>query len=97
MDLAAISRATPRFHDYGPGGCQPKSWVIEVSDDETNWTEIDRKVDNDELDDVHVIRTFSVEKSIEARFIRMRQIDTNHGGWDQFALCAFELFGTLTE
>jgi hypothetical protein len=39
------------------GGENPKSWVIEVSDDGTNWTEIDRKVDNAELNGKNLCRS----------------------------------------
>jgi hypothetical protein len=72
-----------------------KSWVIEVSDDGRNWTEIDRRMNNSDLNDRNVIQTYQVQKSVECRFFRLRQIEKNHRGYDHIVIASFEVFGTL--
>jgi hypothetical protein len=72
-----------------------KSWVIEVSDDGREWTEIDRRENNNELNAKNVIKTFQVQKSVECRFFRLRQIDKNHRGYHHIVISSFEVFGTL--
>jgi hypothetical protein len=47
--------------------CHPKSWVIEVTNDESGmkaWTEIDRRVNNNELNGKHVVRTFEISPPV---------------------------------
>jgi hypothetical protein len=74
-----------------------KSWVIEISDDGTKWTEIDRRENNDDLDGQNIVYPFSISAGRDARFIRLRQIGKNHiGGWC-IMISAFEIFGTLIE
>jgi hypothetical protein len=82
---------------YGEGEEDLKSWVIEGSNDGKRWMELDRRVNNWELNSPDVIRTFQVTKSEECRIVRLRQIDQNHAGSDCICICSFELFGSLIE
>jgi hypothetical protein len=75
----------------------PKSWLVEVSSDGTNWTEIDHRENNAELNDRNVTRTFQVSQSEEGRFIRLVNIGRNHHGNDCLSISGFEVFGTLIE
>jgi hypothetical protein len=73
-----------------------KSWVLEVSNDGSNWTEVDRHVDNSDLNGTSLIGTYSILGQVhESRFVRLRQIGKNHSGYDFLAVSGFELFGTL--
>ena len=44
----------------GPGSCHLKSWVIEVSNDGSSWTEIDRRDNNHDLNNRTVTQNFKV-------------------------------------
>jgi hypothetical protein len=74
-----------------------KSWLVELSSDGTNWTEIDRRENNPELNDRNVTRTFPVSKSKDGRFIRIVNIGRNHHGNDCLSISGFEVFGTLID
>ena len=86
---------------WGPGCAHPKSWVLEVSNDgsEGSWKEVDSRKDNNDLNDSHVIRNFSLgtPQSGAFRFVRLRQTGNNHCGRIRLAICALELFGTLSK
>jgi hypothetical protein len=71
----------------------------EGSLDFVNWTEIDRKTDNNDFDfkDRNVTASFAVSKSAECRFIRLTQTGKRHCGDDCLYIVAFEFFGTLLE
>jgi hypothetical protein len=83
-----------------------KSWVVESSLDGVNWIEIDRKTDNEDLNErrniltrtnTHHLASFAVANSTECRFIRVAQTAKNHIGNDRLTIRAFEVFGTLIE
>ena len=92
-----------RSNDDGPGRAHLKSWVIEVSNDGSSWTEIDRRDNNDELNAQYVIANFTISKvpSESFRFFRLRQTGKNHSD-DHYSryyvyITALEIFGTLFE
>jgi hypothetical protein len=74
-----------------------KSWVIEGSTDQINWTEIDRQNANENLNADHSVATFPVANAVECCFIRLTQAGKNRLGNDQLVIWAFEIFGTLFE
>jgi hypothetical protein len=89
-----------------------KSWVVESSLDFVNWTEIDRKTDNQAFKNGLETASFGVSNSAESRFIRLTQTHKTHRGDDYLAILAlgrnynrdnylligaFEFFGTLLE
>jgi hypothetical protein len=85
---------------WGVNSYHPKSWVIEVSNDRSNgnsWVEIDRRMNNQDLNGPGIVQTFSISRrpSDEFRFIRLRQIGVNHHGGHYLCLAAFEIFGQL--
>ena len=58
-----------------PGGHHLKSWVIEVSNDGSSWTEIDRRDNNNDLNHRYAIANFKIfpVPSDCFRFFRLRQ------------------------
>jgi hypothetical protein len=69
---------------------------MEISNDGSNWTEVDRRVDNSDLNGNGLIGTYSISGQVsESRFVRLRQIGKNHCGLDHVGVSGFELFGTL--
>jgi hypothetical protein len=79
------------------GNWNPRSWVVEISDDRQSWTEIDRQQKNSDLDGARLVRVFEVSKKHQGRYIRLRQIGANHTGTNNLFLSTFEVFGNLRE
>ena len=81
-------------------GCNHlKSWVVELSNDGSSWTEVDRRDNNYDLNEKHVIRNFKLSRvpNESFRFIRLRQTGPNHWGMYWLKLTSWEIFGTLCE
>jgi hypothetical protein len=72
-----------------------KSWVIEVSDDGSSWTEADRRENCDDLCAQNVVRLFPVRKPSTGRYVRLHQIGLNSSGSFHTVISGFELFGAL--
>jgi hypothetical protein len=84
--------------DYGGvGGSHLKSWLIETSMNESNWTVVDERRDNADLNDQNVTRAFAVSVSQQCRFIRLVMLGKNHAGWYGLRISSFEIFGSLIE
>jgi hypothetical protein len=72
-----------------------KSWVIEVSEDGFDWTVVDQKKDNDELNGTNIIKVFGLESEAEGRLVRLRQTGPAHSGKYFIAISGFELYGSV--
>jgi hypothetical protein len=73
-----------------------KSWVVESSLDGKAWTEIARKNDTIDFNDIGwLTASFPVSKSTEFRFIRLTQTGKNYCEYDCLVIGGFEIFGTL--
>lgn len=90
-----LSHYTLKSYEGQVNDSHLKSWVIEGSNDGVNWTELDRREDNNELNGKFKAKTFKCQRIMESRRIRLRQIGKNHAGNDILTLCGLELFGTL--
>jgi hypothetical protein len=98
MELRVIpSDYAIQTHDSPRDSAHLKSWVIDGSIDGMNWIELDRRTNNSHLNGSHLIRSFSISKSIECRFIRVRQTGKNHQTNDRLKFYHFEVFGALLE
>jgi hypothetical protein len=82
--------------------CSLKSWVVEGSNDGTNWTEIDRRTNNQVFRATYGISqsnwniaSFTCQAPVEFRFLRLTQTGPRHNGNDYLVLQAVEFFGTL--
>jgi hypothetical protein len=84
-------------YDGNPGNYNLRSWVIEGSIDGSNWVEIDRRDNNNELNGKNISRQFAISHPDEFQMIRLRQTGKNHAGHDYLIFCAFEIFGTLLD
>jgi hypothetical protein len=73
-----------------------RSWVVESSVDGDAWTEIDRKMDNQDFKNGGTA-SFAVSNSAECRFIRLTQTGRNGYENDHLDMTAFEIFGALRE
>ena len=103
-------RVTPRSYSVMSAGGLPgwehlKSWVIEVSNDGHSWTEIDRRDNNNDLNNKFATVNFEISHipSEVFRFFRLRQTGLNHfcrnnqPGNYKVNIQALEIFGTLFE
>jgi hypothetical protein len=61
---------TTRTHEYGPGGSNLKSWLIETSVDGESWREVAGEENNKQLNGTYFTSTFPVSSGGECRFIR---------------------------
>lgn len=78
-------------------GYNLRNWVVEVSDDGTDWTTVDTRNDDLALQENSTTGTFNIAKHVECQYIRVRQTGKNHDGHTELYVHAFELFGTLIE
>jgi hypothetical protein len=84
-----------RTWEMGPNYGHLKNWAVEGSDDGAMWTEIDRRENNNDLNDKATVKTFAVVRSGSFRRIRLRQTGPNHRGNNYLFLSAFEIFGAI--
>ena len=86
-----------RSYQGGPGWYHLRSWVIEVSNDGSSWTEIDRRDHNNDLNGFCVTQNFKISlvPTESFRLFRLRQTGKNHKGSYVLALTSLEVFGTL--
>ena len=83
---------------YGHEGCgHLKNWVLEVSDDDNNFTEIDRRENCDLLNGELKTATFEVSHSTPARFVRLRQTGKNWHDDNDLNLNQIEFSGFICE
>jgi hypothetical protein len=81
----------------GIGGQSPKSRIVEASEDDEKWVEIDQTEDNGELNGMRVTATFGVLLKRECRFLRFVNMGRHHWGADELRIAAWEVFGSLLE
>jgi hypothetical protein len=69
---------------------RPRQWVIEGSNGDGNWIELDNQMD---VDREVAIVAFQIAKPIGVRMVRIRQTGPNWENNDVLQFCGFELFG----
>ena len=75
-----------------------KNWILEVSNDEKNWTEIDEHSNYDGLNGNNIIKTFNVKPNNFSRFVRIRQTGDYYGYPNVFLVIkSIEFYGKLSE
>jgi hypothetical protein len=85
-------------HDGYKGSNNPRDWVVEVSNDASNWVKIDQQSGNRDLDGKNVTKLFQVtDQCPESRCVQIRQLGPTHSGKNFLVVSRFELFGWLTD
>jgi hypothetical protein len=72
-----------------------RSWVIEGSEDQVQWVELDQRNNDGGLNGPKSICSYEVRTVMECRFIRLRATGPNWYGNNHVNLEAFEVFGGL--
>lgn len=85
------------FHALPNEGAHPKSWVIEGSNDNHDWTILDKQKDCPLLNGMNLVHTFSIKNPEEKdfRFIRIRQTMCNWVFSDCLCIDSIEFYGYL--
>jgi hypothetical protein len=91
------SHYTVQTANYSRNWDHLKNWVVEGSNNVGSWTELDRRVDNGDLNEPGAIRTFAVARTAEVHMIRLRQTGPNHRNRNDLVILALEIFGSLME
>jgi hypothetical protein len=82
--------------DIGAFYINPRSWVIEVSDDGVSWREVSRETNDENLNGANLSHSFSISNPTISRFLRFRQFAT-HCSFHYLTFQHFELFGDLKQ
>ena len=92
-----VTHYTLKSGTNGENEENPKSWVIEGSNDNSKWDILDEKRNNSILNGKNLVHTFEIEKQKqkEYKYIRMKQTDKNWYNNDDLMLSAFEIHGKL--
>lgn len=77
-----------------------KNWVIEVSEDGSNWFEIDRRKNDESLNEPRKSNVFDVQNPNNNfyRYLRLRQIGTSHYNCENcniFSISRFDFYGQI--
>ena len=86
---------SPISYSIRSGACAyPRSWVLEVSNDGSNWTVVDRRRMNKDLNAPYVTRNFVIDPRPQGsyRFIRFCMTGKNEKGLNEFLMTSFEIF-----
>ena len=92
-----LDRYTLKTYYGSEGNSHLKNWVLEVSDDDNNFTEIDRHENCGLLNGNLKTATFEVSHSTPARFVRLRQTGLNWHGNNYLVLNQIEFSGFICE
>lgn len=86
-----------KTYPYAANDQHPKSWVIEVSNDNSSWFIVDEINNCSYLNRRSVSHTFKIKNqtSQKFRYIRMRLTGPNWLGKNSLAIKSFEVYGTL--
>ena len=79
----------------GAGNCYPTTWEIEGSDDNVQWTIIDKKTKVKTLCGPGKIGIFTCDPSKKYKYIRIKQNGENNAGQHSFVLSHVEFFGSI--
>ena len=90
-----LTNYTIKTHKYPQGTCHIKSWIIEGSNGDNNWSEIDKR-SSPVLNGPNRFQTFPATKSKDPfQYIRLRQIGNNFRNDNILAIANVEFFGTI--
>lgn len=80
------------------GADYPKSWVIEVSNDNNKWDVIDEQTDCSYLNGSYNVHTFKInnQNRCNVKYIRIRQIQNCNNTY-HLGIGSLEFYGTIFE
>ena len=77
----------------------PKTWILEGSNDKTNWKVLDEQKDCSHLNGQYLVHTFDIQAKVTLpfRYIRMKQTGPNwqENKYHYFVLGSMEFYGNL--
>jgi hypothetical protein len=76
-------------------GGNMRSWVLEGSTDDLNWTVIDEHTNSNELKKTMEAKMFTCKAMMHYRYLRIRSTGRNSAGFHQIIVSAVEFFGEL--
>lgn len=90
---------TVKTHGDGQNGYHARSWVIEGSNDNSNWEKIDEQQNCPYLNGSYLSHSFPIqnENQKEFKFIQMKLTGPNWRNDNYLCIIRFELFGNLNE
>ena len=93
-------RVTGYSLKYGKlGNCgYPRHWVLQARNDESPWTTIDQRQNNDDLDGDYKVATYTCNSPSDQfyQYVRLCQTDPNNKNKNYLLLSEIEFFGQLT-
>ncbi|KAK8844869.1 hypothetical protein M9Y10_021040 [Tritrichomonas musculus] len=94
-----LTNYTIQSNNSGPNYHHLKNWLLEVSNDGSNWVEIDRHENCSKLNSQNIIAMFEIHQSHDYyRFARIRQIGNSWAFWGNHNSLFFytiEFFGNI--
>ncbi|KAK8839050.1 hypothetical protein M9Y10_032516 [Tritrichomonas musculus] len=91
-----ITSYSLKTYNYGQSGNHLKSWVVEVSNDNQKWDEIDKRENNSTLNGLNFVGTFDTKENKSFyRFVRLRQTGTNWYGNYCTLIVSIEFYGKM--
>lgn len=92
-----LTSYTLKTYNYVAGGNHMKTWVVEGSTNDTDWLELDKRFNVNELNERYSTKNFKCKNSGAFRYIRIKQTGTTHCESNIMALTSVEFFGTLRD
>ena len=92
-----LDHYTLKTYNSNANLCHLKNWILEVSNDGENYTEIDRHENCELLNGNLKTATFKVSCSTPQRFVRLKQIGPNRYGDNYLTINEIEFSGFLLE
>ena len=88
---------TVRIDSYLPtnkGSWSPANWIIEVSNDNTNWTVVDNKQSSNFIKNT---TKFNLQQPAECRYLKFRMTGKTTDGHDDIIIYNIEFYGAVLE
>lgn len=85
------------FRFYSRGGCNPKSWIVEGSNDNIKWDFLSNQDSTFIRNESNLTHTFKIENANNKKFkfIRLRQPNQNFYNDNHFCIDCIEFYGNL--
>jgi hypothetical protein len=76
-----------------------KNWIVEISNDGSEWTAIDSHTNNGDLNGPNLVHTYNISNSDYCRMIRIRHLGESWHSSQRYyiMISSLEFFGDLTE